>query len=143
MLTADFIRVTVPAGTSSGKTSVTHAGGPATKAKSFMVQQANRPILGDAFSNRHTRPTQRMIKEMPNIKELLSGLRQEISDLQSMNARYAGKRVHSEVEQTALELRTTRLREIKQELSKMLDRPQDAKVWWEKSRRSSGVAIAE
>jgi hypothetical protein len=84
-----------------------------------------------------------MIKEMPNIKEFLSGLRQEISDLQSMNARYAGKRVHSEVEQTALELRTTRLREIKQELSKMLDRPQDAKVWWEKSRRSSGVAIAE
>jgi len=68
-----------------------------------------------------------MIKEMPNIKEFLSGLRQEISDLQSMNARYAGKRVHSEVEQTALELRTTRLREIKQELSKMLDRPQDEK----------------
>ena len=84
-----------------------------------------------------------MMKEMPNIKELLSGLRQEISDLQNMNARYAGKRVHSEVEQTALELRTTRLREIKQELSKMLDRPQDAKVWWEKSRRSSSVAIAE
>jgi hypothetical protein len=97
----------------------------------------------NAFSNRHTRPTQRMIKEMPNIQELLAGLRQEISDLQNMNARYAGKRVHSEVEQTALELRTTRLREIKQELSKMLDRPQDAKVWWEKSRRSSGVAIAE
>jgi len=97
----------------------------------------------NAFSNRHTRPTQRMMKEMPNIKDLLSGLRQEISDLQNMNARYAGKRVHSEVEQTALELRTTRLREIKQELSKMLDRPQDARVWWEKSRRSSGVAIAE
>ena len=109
------------------------------------VHRAGSQVAGfwNAFSNRHTRPTQRMIKEMPNIKDLLSGLRQEISDLQNMNARYAGKRVHSEVEQTALELRTTRLREIKQELSKMLDRPQDAKVWWEKSRRSSGVAIAE
>jgi hypothetical protein len=84
-----------------------------------------------------------MIKEMPYIKEHLSGLRQEISDLQTMNVRYAGKRVHSEVEQTALELRTNRLREIKQELAKMLDRPQDSKVWWEKSRRSGGEVIAE
>jgi uncharacterized protein YhaN len=84
-----------------------------------------------------------MIEEMPYIKELLSGLRQEISDLQNMNVRYAGKRVHSEVEQTALELRTNRLREIKQELAKMLDRPQDSKVWWEKSRRPGGAAIAE
>jgi hypothetical protein len=83
-----------------------------------------------------------MIKEMPYLKEHLSGLRQEISDLQSMNQRYAGRRIHSEVEQTALELRTNRLREIKQELSKMLDRPpQDSRVWWEKSR-GSGAAIA-
>ena len=89
----------------------------------------------------HGRAFQRMIKEMPFLKEHLSGLRQEISDLQSMNERYAGKRVHSEVEQTALDLRTNRLREIKQELSKMLDRPQDSKVWWEKSR-GSGAAIA-
>lgn len=78
-----------------------------------------------------------MIKEMPYIKEHLSGLRQEISDLQTMNERFAGKRVHSEVEQAALELRTNRLREIKQELSKMLDRPQDSKVWWERSRRAA------
>ncbi len=84
-----------------------------------------------------------MIKEMPPIKEHLSGLRQEINDLQSMNVRYAGKRVHSEVEQTALELRTTRLREIKQELSKMLDRPQDSRVWWEKSRRAGTALTAE
>ncbi len=75
-----------------------------------------------------------MIDGMPYITEHLSGLRQEINDLQAMNVKYAGKRVHNEVDQTALELRTNRLREIKQELSKMLDRPQDAKVWWERSR---------
>ena len=86
---------------------------------------------------------ERMIKEMPYIKEHLSGLRQEISDLQDMNVRYSGKAVHSEVDQAALELRTNRLREIKQELSKMLDRPQDSKVWWEKSRRSSRAIISE
>ena len=84
-----------------------------------------------------------MIREMPYLKEHLSGLRQEISDLQSMNQRYVGRRVHSEVEQTAFELRTNRLREIKQELSKMLDRPQDSKVWWEKSRGSGAAILAK
>ena len=83
-----------------------------------------------------------MIKKMSYLKEHLSGLRQEISELQNMNLRYAGKTVHSEVEQTALELRTNRLREIKQELSKMLDRPQDSKVWWEKSRRAMPLATS-
>jgi hypothetical protein len=39
------------------------------------------------------------------------------------------------MDQTARELRTNRLREIKQELSRMLDRPQDPKVWWEKFRK--------
>ncbi len=86
---------------------------------------------------------QRIMREMPFLKEHLSGLRQEINDLQSMNERYAGKRVHTEVEQTARDLRTNRLREIKQELSKMLDRPQDSKVWWEKSRASSAAFIAK
>lgn len=84
-----------------------------------------------------------MIKGMPYISEHLSGLRQEISDLQAMNLRYAGKNTRTEVDQTALELRTNRLREIKQELSKMLDRPQDSKVWWEKSRRTVRPAIAD
>ncbi|HYM74588.1 MAG TPA: hypothetical protein VE377_01310 [Candidatus Dormibacteraeota bacterium] len=79
---------------------------------------------------------------MPYITEHLSGLRQEISDLQAMNEKYAGKRVHNEVDQTALELRNNRLREIKQELSKMLERPQDSKVWWERSRRSNGTVAA-
>jgi uncharacterized protein YhaN len=81
----------------------------------------------------------RMIGEMPYITEHISGLRQEINDLQNMNVRYAGKHAHSEIDQTALEIRTNRLREIKQELSKMLDRPQDPKVWWEKFRKTNAA----
>jgi hypothetical protein len=38
------------------------------------------------------------------------------------------------MDESALELRTNRLREIKQELSKILDRPGDPGVWWDKSR---------
>jgi len=75
------------------------------------------------------------MREMPYISEHLSGLRQEISDLRNLNARFSEKSDHSAVDQTALELRTVRLREIKQELSKMLNRPEDPQVWWEKSRR--------
>jgi len=76
-----------------------------------------------------------MMKEMPYIQEHLSSLRQEIADLRNLNARFAEKRGHTELDQTALELRTNRLREIKQELSKMLSHPDDPKVWWERSRR--------
>ena len=76
-----------------------------------------------------------MIGEMPYITEHLSSLRQEIADLRNLNARISEKGAHSAVDQTALELRTTRLREIKQELSKILNRPEDPKVWWERSRR--------
>jgi hypothetical protein len=84
-----------------------------------------------------------MIEGMPYISEHLSGLRQEINDLQAMNRLCAGKSTRTEIDQTALELRTNRLREIKQELSKMLDRPQDSKVWWEKSRTTIRPAIAK
>jgi hypothetical protein len=77
----------------------------------------------------------RMIEEMPYISEHLTSLRQEIADLRNLNARISEKGSHSAVDQTALELRTTRLREIKQELSKILNRPDDPKVWWERSRR--------
>ncbi|MGC1450555.1 MAG: hypothetical protein WA830_11000 [Candidatus Sulfotelmatobacter sp.] len=72
---------------------------------------------------------------MPYISEHLSSLRQEIADLRNLNARFAEKGEHTAVDQTALELRTNRLREIKQELSKILNRPDDPKVWWERSRR--------
>jgi hypothetical protein len=77
----------------------------------------------------------RMIKEMPYISERLSSLRQEIADLRNLNARFSEKGGHNALDQTALELRTNRLREIKQELSKILNRPDDPKVWWERSRR--------
>jgi len=77
-----------------------------------------------------------MIKEMPYISEHLSSLRQEITDLRNLNARLAESGKRTDLDQTALELRTNRLREIKQELSKMLNRPDDPKVWWERSRNS-------
>ena len=75
------------------------------------------------------------MKEMPYITEHLSSLRQEIADLRNLNARFAEKGGNSPLDQTALELRTNRLREIKQELASMLNRPEDPKVWWERSRR--------
>jgi len=80
------------------------------------------------------------MKEMAYISEHLTSLRQEITDLRNMNARCAEKGGHTALDQTALELRTNRLREIKQELSKMLNRPNDPKVWWERSRRSNLTA---
>jgi hypothetical protein len=78
-----------------------------------------------------------MMEGMPYISEHLSSLRQEINDIRSLNARFAEKGVHTELDQTALELRSNRLREIKQELSKMLDQPDDPKVWWERARTSA------
>ena len=75
-----------------------------------------------------------MMEEMPYIAEHLSSLRQEIADLRNLNARFTGKGEHNALDQTALELRTNRLREIKQELSNMLNRPDDPKVWWERAR---------
>jgi hypothetical protein len=80
----------------------------------------------------------RMMKGMPYITERLSSLRQEIADLRNLNARFTEKGGgHNALDQTALELRTVRLREIKQELSKILNRPDDPKVWWERSRRQA------
>ena len=76
-----------------------------------------------------------MIKKMPYITERLSSLRQEIADLRNLNTRFSEKGEHTAIDHTALELRTNRLREIKQELSNILDRPDDPKVWWERSRR--------
>ena len=75
-----------------------------------------------------------MMEEMPYISEHLSSHRQEIADLRSLNARFTEKGDHNALDQTALELRTNRLREIKQELSNMLNRPDDPKVWWERAR---------
>jgi len=81
-----------------------------------------------------------MMKVMPYISEHLTSLRQEITELRSMNARFATKGEHTLVDQTTLELRANRLLEIKKELSKMLNRPNDPAVWWEKSRHPNRVA---
>jgi len=77
---------------------------------------------------------------MPYILEHISRLRQEVTTLRNMNARYSEKSEHSPMDQSALEVRTTRLLEIKQELSKILDRPGDSAEWWEKLRRPSHLA---
>jgi len=58
---------------------------------------------------------------MPFSSEHLSILRKEITDLRDMNARCAERGANSALDQAAIELRTIRLREIEQELSKMLN----------------------
>jgi len=78
-----------------------------------------------------------MIEEMPYISEHLSSLRQEITALRNSNVLAAKSGRHSEHDQTAQELRTTRLREIKEELSQMLSRRDDPKVWWERARKAT------
>lgn len=78
-----------------------------------------------------------MMGVMAYISERLSSLRQEITALRNSNALVTKNGRYNEYEQTALELRTNRLREIKDELSKMLDHPDDPKVWWERSRRTN------
>lgn len=80
------------------------------------------------------------MKRMPYITEHLSNLRREITTLRDMNTRYSEKTEHSPMDQSALELRTNRLLAIKQELSKILDRPGDSAVWWERLRRPDRVA---
>jgi hypothetical protein len=67
-------------------------------------------------------------------------LRQEIVDLRNMNARFSSKGDYTPIDQSALEARTNRLLEIKKELSKMLNRPEDPSVWWEKFGRSNRAA---
>jgi hypothetical protein len=76
-----------------------------------------------------------MMKEMAYISEHLSSLRQEIIALRNQNARVAEQNDHSPIDQSAVAERARRLREIKQELSTMLNRPDDATVWWDRMRR--------
>lgn len=77
---------------------------------------------------------------MTYMPERLSSLRREITQLRNQNARYSEKSEHSAMDQSALEVRANRLLEIKQELSQILDRPDDSRVWWEKLR-SPGSAV--
>ena len=80
------------------------------------------------------------IEIMPYILEHLSSLRQEITDLRNMNARFASKSSDSQIDQSAVEMRDNRLAEIKKELSQMLNRPEDPAVWWEKGGGRNRVA---
>jgi hypothetical protein len=77
---------------------------------------------------------------MPLLLEHLTSLRQEITDLRNMNARTANRTADSQIDQSAVEMRANRLLEIKKELSQMLNRPEDPRVWWEKGGRRNRVA---
>lgn len=70
----------------------------------------------------------------------LASLRQEINDLRNLNLLYLQKAEHSLVEQTASDVRSIRLLQIKRELSNMRDCPPDPKVWWDKVRKPISAA---
>ena len=74
---------------------------------------------------------------MTYLADHLSSLRQEIAHLQNMNTHYANKTEHSPLDESALEIRTVRLLQIKKELANLLVRPNDPKVWWEKLPKSN------
>ena len=73
-----------------------------------------------------------MMQHVTYLADHLSSLRQEIASLQNMNTHYANKTEHSPLDDSALELRTARLLQIKKELANLLVRPNDPKVWWER-----------
>ena len=74
----------------------------------------------------------RMMQHVTYLADHLSSLRLEIAHLQNMNTHYAKKNEHSPLDESALEMRTVRLLQIKEELANMLLRPNNPKVWWEK-----------
>ncbi len=57
-----------------------------------------------------------------HISERLASMKQEMSDLRVMNARYWGKSPHTALDKSAHALRHGRLLGIKQELSDMMKR---------------------
>ena len=76
---------------------------------------------------------------MAYLAEHLSSLRHEITDLRNMNVVYSQQIQHTPVERTASIVRESRLVQIKQELSKMRNRPDDSAVWWGKSGKTDRV----
>jgi hypothetical protein len=76
---------------------------------------------------------------MAYLSEHLSSLRHEITDLRNMNVLYAQQSQHSPVERTASNVRESRLVQIKQELAKMRNRPDDSAVWWAKSGKPERI----
>ena len=77
---------------------------------------------------------------MPYLAEHLSSLRHEITDLRNRNVVYLQQSQHSPVERTASDVRESRLVQIKQELSKMLNRADDTAVWWGNVRKPNRMA---
>ena len=71
---------------------------------------------------------------MTHLAEHLSCLRQEIADLQNKNTPK-----QSPLGQSALELRTLRLLQIKKELAYMLTQPNDPKIWWDNVRKPNAA----
>jgi hypothetical protein len=71
---------------------------------------------------------------MDYLASYLASLRLEIAELRNMNILYAQQSVHNAAEQTASDVRASRLMQIKQELSKMLDFPPEPSIWWDKVR---------
>jgi len=61
--------------------------------------------------------------------QYLSSLRQEIADLKQLNASVPAKPKRNAVDRSAFEARANRLQEIKQELTKLMSKP-DNSVWW-------------
>ncbi|MGA3195975.1 MAG: hypothetical protein ABSD39_13320 [Terriglobales bacterium] len=61
--------------------------------------------------------------------QYLSSLRQEIADLKQLNASVPAKPQRNAVDRSAFEARANRLQEIKQELTKLMSKP-DNSVWW-------------
>jgi hypothetical protein len=70
-----------------------------------------------------------MLKGMLPTPDRLSSLRNEIIDLRKLNAGFLEKKKHSQIEQSAAHGRAQRLVEIKEELSKLLSKP-DSVAWW-------------
>ena len=94
-----------------------------------------------AIGNRDGGPWNEAYDEsMSYISERLSSLRQEIASLRDMNTHYAEESQHSQADQTTLDLRTSRLQEIKRELSNMLSHPDDSAVWWDKFHKPNRAA---
>ncbi len=74
-------------------------------------------------------PIERMLRVMPLTLQYLNGLRQEIADLKTLNDSVPAKQKRSTMDRSAFEARATRLLEIKQELGKLMAKP-DTNVWW-------------
>lgn len=71
---------------------------------------------------------------MDYISQRLTQLRQEIALLQSTNASFSRRELHTEDELAGCELRANRLSQIKKELSGMMGQRHEELVWWERRR---------